>query len=103
MSDYNRYSKFTNDGIIHMVPFIEIIVKPSDKYIVYKQNKDRLDRISNEYYGDPNYGWLILQANPQCGGLEFNIKDGSSIRIPYPLEETIEYYIEEINKYNMLN
>jgi len=43
-----------------------------------------------------------MLANPQYGGLEFNIKDGDVIRIPYPFDSAIERYIEQINNYKVL-
>ena len=43
-------------------------------------------------FNDPNYDWLIMQANPQYGSLEFNIPDGARLRIPYPLDTVIARY-----------
>jgi hypothetical protein len=45
---------------------------------------------------------LILQANPQYGSLEFNIPDGSELRIPYPLNAAIDGYQKSIERYNKL-
>jgi hypothetical protein len=61
-----------------------------------------LDIISYNYYNDPNYGWLILMANPEYGSMEYNIPDGALLRIPYPLGETIEDYKKSIDLYNKL-
>jgi hypothetical protein len=55
--------------------------------------------LSYQYYNDPNYGWLILQANPSCGSLEYKITNNSRLRIPYPLESAIQRYDEELKKY----
>lgn len=97
--NYNRYNDFIVDGDIKAVPFIKIPEKLSDKEEVYILNKSRLDIISQKYYANPNYGWLILLANPTVGSLEFNIKDGSILRIPYPLETTLKNYNDEVLKY----
>ena len=43
-----------------------------------------------------------MLANPQFGGLEFNIPDQSVIRVPFPFESGIDRYILEVNKYNAL-
>lgn len=103
MSTYDRYDLFREDGEIKIVPFIPIPAKSSDINVIYRKNKSRLDLLSYQYYGNANYGWLIMQANPSFGSMEFEIPDGSLLRIPYPLELTIERYIADINQYNALN
>lgn len=99
---YNRYRKFTGDGVIYSVPFVPIKVKPTDKYVTYQCGRTRLDILSYQYYGDPNYEWLILQANPEFGPMEYNIPNNSRIRIPYPLESTITQYEGDIDNYIQL-
>jgi hypothetical protein len=54
------------------------------------------------YYLNPYSGWLIMLANPQFGGLEFNIPDLTQIRIPYPLEDAMQRYITELNNHILL-
>ena len=100
--DYNRYSKFTTDGRMEIVPYVEIPKKSTDMYEYYERGKTRLDILSYQYYESPNYGWLILQANPQFGSLEFNIPNGSVLRIPYPLEMSLTQYEEKIKQYKKL-
>ena len=100
MSDYyDRYSAFRSDGEIALVPFIEIEKSTTDKYIVFNKMTMRLDSLSYKYYSDPNYGWLILQANPKYGSMEFSIPDGVKIRIPYPLDDAISRYENGIKEY----
>lgn len=99
MATYDRYTSFRANGLVDIVPFIEIATKSDDKYVVYKKGKSRLDLISNEYYGDPNYGWLILQANPGVGSTEHSILDNTTLRIPYPLTLTIEMYKLAVKEY----
>ena len=62
----------------------------------YKKNISRLDKISQQYYQTPFFGWLILIANPQFGGLETNIYDGAMLKIPYPLETSLLDYKTEV-------
>lgn len=64
---YDRYSKFRRDGNILHVPFIEIPARSTDYYTYYKAGQTRLDLLSYQYYSDPNYDWLIMQANPEYG------------------------------------
>lgn len=102
MATYNRYSKFLVDGKYKMVPFGKIPPKSSDFFEIYKKNETRLDIISFKYYGDCGYGWLIMQANPEYGSMEFDIPDGVTLRIPYPLSDSINDYKQSIDNYNDL-
>ena len=102
MASYNRYENFTENGKIKTVPFIEIERKSSDKYIYYELGITRLDIVSYDFYKDSNYDWLIMQANPELPPYEFMIPNGTRIRIPYPLEETIIQYEKAIETYNKL-
>ena len=97
---FDRYSQFREGNSIGMVPFGEVPYSRTDRYEIYRKGKTRLDQISYEYYGDPNYAWLILQANPQYGSLEFNIPDSVELRIPFPLSSAIDGYQQSIEKYN---
>lgn len=96
---YDRYSKFRENGEIKLVPFVEIPKKSTDIYFTYQLGVTRLDNISYYYYSNPNYGWLILQANPQYGSLEYKIPDGASLRIPYPLNSTLAQYQANLEEY----
>lgn len=98
---YNRYSEFLVNGEFKIVPGIEIPIKSTDKYFQYKKGKDRLDKISQEYYGSPLFSWLIMQANPLVGGLEFEIPDNSYIRVPFPLINSLQEYKTEIELYKL--
>jgi hypothetical protein len=103
MNNFNRYANFKANGKVSIVPFINITKKNSDKYILYKKSVMRLDKISYEHYGNPDYAWLIMQANPEYGSIENFIPDGVVLRIPYPLEDTINKYLNDINTYNQIN
>jgi hypothetical protein len=98
---YDRYENFITDGSFRIVPGIEIPIKGGDKYVQYKKGKDRLDKYSQEYYNSPLYGWLILQANPLLGSVEFEIPDNSHIRIPFPLVTSLQDYKKNIETYNL--
>ena len=66
---YNRYSEFLINGQQTVVPYVEIPSKSTDRVHFYKAGISRLDKISQEYYNSPYFGWLILQANPEYSGL----------------------------------
>lgn len=99
---YNRYSGFLINGEYKTLPFIKLEVKSTDFYEVYTTNRTRFDVLSDKYYDVPYYTWLILQANPIFGGLEFTVKNGYQIRIPYPLEQTLREYNDKIKQYIQL-
>lgn len=99
---FDRYKAFRDNESMKPIPGLKIKVGPNDKSVIYKTGKTRLDILSQKYYNNPYHGWLILLANPQYGGLEFEIKDRDVIIIPYPLGNAIERYINSINVYKEL-
>lgn len=102
MAYYDRYSQYRENGSVRFVPFLEIPKTTSDLYIVFDKERMRFDTLSYKYYGDSDYAWLILQANPHLGGYEYSINDGVTIRIPYPLKDALNRYETSI-RYSKLN
>lgn len=103
MAIYNRYKSFvTEQGYYKNVPFIKIPKMNSDKYTYWDKANSRMDLISYQFYEDPNYGWLILQANPHLPSLEYMINQGEKIRVPFPLELAITQYENGIKNYYIL-
>ena len=97
MAYYDRYALLRdNKGDIKVIPFIRIPVNNTDIYIVFNRDQMRLDLLSYKYYGDPNYAWLIMQANPALGPYEYTWPNGARIRIPYPLNIAISGYENNI-------
>jgi len=82
-----------------MVPSIVLTPKSSDRKIVYKVGKTRLDKLSDQFYGSPYYGWLIMQANSTYGGQEWNIPDGTIITVPFPLMQSLEDYKSKLDQH----
>ena len=103
MTYYDRYYRFRGEGQVYTLPFIPILYGPSDIYITYDKRSMRFDTLSYKYYGDPNYAWLILQANPEYGGYEFSIPDGVTLRIPYPIESALDRYSVSVDSYLAMN
>lgn len=89
---YNRYTDFLINGEQTVVPYVNLPEKVTDRTYVYKVGRSRLDKVSQEFYSSPLFGWIILQANPQFGGLENNIYDGAILIIPYPLLPSLQDY-----------
>ncbi len=99
---YDRYGEFRENGKYKFMPFLKIPSKSTDINVVYKSNS-RLDIISQDYYTNPNFGWLILQANPQYGGMEFDIPINTVIRVPFPLMASLNDYDKTISRYRKIN
>jgi hypothetical protein len=89
---FNRYSQFLQNGEQTVVPYINLPSKSSDKVYIYKVGISRLDKVSQQFYGTPFFGWLILLANPKYTGFEFNIPDAAILTIPYPLLSSLQDY-----------
>ena len=62
-------------------------------------SQSRLDKISQQYYGTPTFGWLILAANPIFGGIEWSIPDAAIITIPFPLVASLQDYKSQLDNH----
>lgn len=99
LQTFNRYSEFLIEGQQTVVPYITLPQKTTDKRYIYKVDMSRMDKISQQYYGSPVFGWLIMLANPQYSGGEWNIPDGAILTIPYPLISSLQDYKTELNNH----
>jgi hypothetical protein len=94
----DRYKYLKNsDGSMSSMPKIVLKNKTTDIFRVYNFDRTRLDRISAEVYGEDEYGWLILLANPEYA-IEFDIPQGAVLRVPYPLRDTLSEFESKIIK-----
>jgi len=96
---YNRYGNFIVNGQQTVVPFVDLPSKSTDKRYIYKVGQSRLDKISQQYYGTPYFGWLIMSANAKFGGQEWNITDGSILTIPFPLVASLQDYNNQLENH----
>ena len=94
---YDRYGTFLINGQQTVVPYITLPSKTTDKRYIYKVDQSRLDKISQQFYGSPTFGWLILMDNPQYGGQEWNIPDGAILTIPFPLISSLQDYKSQLD------
>ena len=98
-TDYNRYSILENDdGTKDDIPFVNLPINSSDKYENWNPDFSRLDKLSQKYYGNPFYDFLILYANPEYVS-EFDITDNALIRIPFPLAKVKADYEAILTKF----
>lgn len=96
---YNRYSDFLINGQQTVVPYVKLPSKSTDKTYFYKAGVSRMDKISQEFYNSPFFGWLIMQSNPDYSGLEWNIPDGALLTIPFPLIPSLQDYKGALDNY----
>ena len=89
---FNRYQNFLINGQQTVVPYVKVPTKTTDKKFIYKVGMSRLDKVSQQFYDSPFFGWIILAANPEFGGNEFSIPDGSILTIPFPLLASLQDY-----------
>jgi hypothetical protein len=70
-----------------------IIYSSSDIYIISSVG-DRLDTLSYSYYKDPQYWWILAQAN-NLGKGSLSIPPGTQIRIPAALQQILSNFNSE--------
>lgn len=69
----------------------------TDLYIISRE-QDRLDLLSNEFYKDPRYWWVLAKAN-NLGKGTLDVPMGIQIRIPFPITDlTVSLREVEENK-----
>ncbi len=81
------------------LPNIVINNRSTDTTITYEANKSRLNKISNQFYNNPSYSWLILLANSQLAGIEIDLPSICKLRIPLPLNDVLREYEEKLKEY----
>lgn len=102
MNYYDFYSLFKENEKILQIPFISLPIKNTDKTYTWNKSADRLDTVSQKYYGHPYGGKLILMTNPVFGGSEDDIPDGATIIVPFPYKESVQNYINITNNFKSL-
>ena len=85
MKRFNDIQKLlSGDGKRYYINTIlpEIPLSQNDIYII-TQDGDRLDNLSFEFYGDTQFWWVILAANPnKLRKDSYHVALGEQIRIP---------------------
>lgn len=85
----NIYAPYRQGENWVQIPFIPIPDQGTDKQETYIPGVSLLTRISMKFYGIPYMGKLILAANPAIID-EFAIEDEVVLRIPFPLESSLQ-------------
>ena len=110
---YSRYQKrrlFLNDDKNYKNVFFKrrgiektfqyespVLSYPTNDYISDLNNisevwkaTDKLYNISNDYYGSPNYWWVIAWYNKKASEAEF--KTGDLYYVPLPLDKVLRFF-----------
>lgn len=87
--------KETKKRYLESVIYPKIPFSDEDFYVI-TQSTDRLDLLSNQYYGDTKYWWVIAVANNINDGTLY-IEEGRQIRIPTNLPGVLSE-LERINR-----
>ena len=79
------------------IKYPEIPFSFNDIYVTTTSG-DRLDNLSNQFYNNVDYWWVITTANPGVVRRDsFNLKPGIEIRIPQDIESILEDF-EKLNE-----
>jgi hypothetical protein len=88
-------TKETKKRYLESVIYPKIPFSDEDFYII-TQSTDRLDLLSNQYYGDAQYWWVIAVANNINDGTLY-VDAGKQIRIPSDLPNILSE-LDRINR-----
>lgn len=98
----NRYiysetltTKETKKRYLESVIYPKIPLSDDDYYIITTAS-DRLDLLSNQYYGDPKFWWVIAVAN-NLNNASLYVDAGRQLRIPTDLTPIL-VELEKINR-----
>ena len=83
----------TTAGIRRFKTELLIIEPANDDTVIQITSPDRLDKLAQEFYGDPSLWWVIAALNSIKG--TYIIPSNTIIRIPN--RDRISSYIEQIN------
>jgi hypothetical protein len=88
-------TKETKKRYLESVIYPKIPFSDEDLYII-AESADRFDILSNKYYGDPKYWWVIAVAN-NINDASLYIEPGRQIRIPSDLPAILNE-LDRINR-----
>ena len=101
MSRYSRINIIENPKENNGVRFYSTTIYPkiplseNDIYVL-TGDKDRLDLLANQFYGDSNLWWVIASANGDLPQNSIHLLEGTQLRIPSNPGQAI-------NLFNQLN
>jgi hypothetical protein len=98
--DFYKYLQQPNSPrTLKDMPPISIKKRNTDKFILYDRGKARLDYIAGQVYNDETLWRVIMWANPEYF-VEFDIPPGTSIRVPYPINDVLSEITQQLVNYS---
>jgi hypothetical protein len=98
--DFYKYLQQPNSPrTLKDMPPISIKKRNTDKFILYDRGKARLDYIAGQVYNDETLWRVIMWANPEYF-VEFDIPQGTSIRVPYPINDVLSEITQQLVNYS---
>jgi len=94
--NFHKFLFSIKENELNNMPPIQIDRRGTDKYIEYNRNLTRIDRISGNVYEDETLGKIIMWANPEYD-YEFNIPNGTILRVPFPKNAVLQEITQKIN------
>ncbi len=98
MQYFNENTYFKDGEKTKIIQFVPIQIKSTDKTYLWNKKVDRMDKVSQLFYGHPFGGNIILMANSSYGCNEDDIPDESILIIPYPFQSAVQQYTDNLKK-----
>ena len=93
-TEYSRIKYKGNKKYFKPIKYPLIPISVDDLYII-TSDRDRLDLLANQFYGNVDYWWIIASANPGVVKRDsFILKPGLEVRVPQNIQKIIENFIE---------
>ena len=85
----NRYQYTKSELDRYKTTRYPILPKSASDLYIISRDQDRLDLLSNEFYKDPRYWWVLAKAN-NLGKGTLDVPAGMQLRIPFPISDLID-------------
>tara|TARA_R110002051_G_scaffold151577_1_gene224160 strand:- start:1770 stop:2075 length:306 start_codon:yes stop_codon:yes gene_type:complete len=82
-----KYNDLNGKHVYKTTVVPTIPIQDTDLYLISREG-DRLDLLSNEFYHDISFWWVIAEANGLGKGT-ISIEPGIQIRIPLPIKNNL--------------
>ena len=95
---YSIYIPFRINEKLTDIPFVKLPTKSTDLTHVWNKLSDRMDTVSEQFYSNPFGGKFILMANATICKNEDEIPDGTILVIPFPYNDALQRWLNEVEK-----
>ena len=96
--ELNRYQETKIENDRYKTSYYPDFPKHQTDLYIISREQYRLDLLSNEFYKDPRYWWILAKVN-NLGKGTLDVPTGMQLRIPFPLPNLgLEFRAVEDNK-----